>query len=360
MSRPVKFNWKAFVQTIIAWLYYGSGLFALHLRWRCRSGWSLLILTFHRVLAADSPVLQQHLSLRSIIVTQKNFQSLLKFLQKYFRFISLSEFVQGLRQSRHVQGRYCIVTFDDGYRDFLQYAWPVLQAQHLPVTMFLPTALIGASRTFWWDRVYHTCMTIEQVELHATLDGAAPLLQRIVNVPVTQRAPLIYQLIDLLQSWPETKVQALLDNLASRESKNGHLSETANALLNWEEVKTLRKSGVAFGSHTRHHLNLAAISPESLQEEVALSRRDLESMLQEPIDSLSFPGGHFSEAVLEVVAAAGYALAFSTQEGMNRPGEKMLCLRRVNIWDGKLQDFRGRFSPAVFALNLMRADLASH
>jgi len=356
---------KSFLRTAAAWLYYGSGLFALHLWWRRRVGRSVLVLMFHRVLPADSPVLQNHLSLRSIIITAGNFARLLNFLQKHFRFAAMPEVMQPGRQARE---NYCVVTFDDGYHDFLKYAWPILQQDNLPVTMFLPTALIGTSHLFWWDQLYHACMKMEHAVTHAGFGAPAQLaqelaaemfgeiaslLQRIAETPVAGRAPLIYRLVAFIQDWPETRVRALLQNLgAPVESKR--LLEKENALMSWEEIKALRQAGVDFGSHTRHHLNLAAISTAKMLEEVAVSRQELEAKLQEAVDSISFPGGHHSDEVLAAVAEAGYSHAYSTRKGLNRLGEETYRLRRVNIWDEMLQDFRGRFSPAVFALNLMR------
>ena len=361
-----KVNVKSFLRTVAAWLYYGSGLFALHLWWHRRAGRSVLVLMFHRVLPAASPVLQNHLSLRSIIVTAENFSRLLNFLQKHFRFTAMPEILQ---RGQRTKENHCVVTFDDGYNDFLKYAWPILQQNRLPVTMFLPTALIGTSHLFWWDQLYHACMKMENAVsaagfgegsklaqgLAAKMFGEiTALVQRIAGTPVAERAPLIYQLVAFIQDWPERRVRGLLQKLGAPVASE-RLLEKENALMSWNEIKALRQAGVDFGSHTRHHLNLAAVPVAQMREEVALSRQELEAKLQETVDSISFPGGHHSEAVLAAVAEAGYSHAYSTRKGLNRPGEETYRLRRVNIWDETLLDCRGKFSPAVFALNLMRS-----
>ncbi len=362
-----KVSLKSFLRTMAAWLYCGSGLFTLHLWWLRRVGRNVLVLMFHRVLPAGSPVLQKHLSLRSIIITAENFARLLDFLQKHFRFAAMPEVMQHGRQARK---NYCVVTFDDGYHDFLKYAWPILQQNHLPVTMFLPTALIGTSHLFWWDQLYHACMKMENAVtaagcgeptklaqgLAAEMFGEiTTLLQRIASTPVAKRAPLIYRLVAFIQDWPEMRVRALLQKLGA-PVENAHLLEKENALMNWDEIKSLRQAGVDFGSHTRQHLNLAAITAAQMQEEVAFSRQELETKLQETVASISFPGGHHTEEVLGAVAAAGYSHAYSTRKGLNRPGDEIYRLRRVNVWDETLLDFRGRFSAAVFAFNMMRSN----
>jgi len=361
-----KFNLKSFLRTVVAWCYYGSGLFALQLWWHRRVGRNVLVLMFHRVLPADSPVLRQHLALRSIIVTAENFARLLTFLQKHFRFTSMPNV---MRHEPGADEKYCVVTFDDGYRDFLEHAWPILQRHHLPVTMFLPTALMGTTHRFWWDQLYHAGMKMEravapagrsensalQKNLGKEMFGEIPaLLQNLANTPVAERAPLIYKLVALMQDWPETRVRALLQNLQPAETDE-RILERENALMNWNEIQALGKAGVDFGSHTRHHLNLAAIAKTQMQEEVAISRQELATKLQAPVDAISFPGGHHSDEVVQAVTAAGYSHAFSTRKGLNRPGDENYRLRRVNVWDEMLVDFRGRFSAAVFAFNLVRS-----
>jgi peptidoglycan/xylan/chitin deacetylase (PgdA/CDA1 family) len=354
MNSLIDLKRKALLRTIIARFYYGSGLFNLHLWWRFRVKRNVLVLVFHRVLPADSPALQHHLALRSLIVTQENFLQVLKFLQKYFRFLPLPEFWDRARRRVRMPQPCCLITFDDGYQDFLHNAWPILQTHHLPATVFLPTALIGTSHHFWWDELYYLCMHLDVVPTYQPADAVEALVQRLAKLPCAQRQPLVYPLITLVQDWPAEKLQALLTRLASLCRTNGHLPAQANALMNWEEVKALRKSGVHFGSHTRHHLNLATLPAKSLQEEVVCSKQELEAILQEPIEALAFPGGHCSPKVQEAVAEAGYSLACNSRRGIYRPGEDTFDLRRINIWDGMLQDFRGRFSTAVVALNLMR------
>lgn len=361
-----KFKLKSFLRTVVAWCYYDSGLFTLHLWWHHRVGRNVLVLMFHRVLPADSLVLRKHLSLRSIIVTAENFALLLSFLQKHFRFTSMPNVMQ---QGQDADEKYCVVTFDDGYCDFLEHAWPILRRHHLPVTMFLPTALIGTTHHFWWDHLYHVCMKMEhavalagfsensamQQNLFKEMFGElSALLQNIANTPVAERAPLIYELVAFMQDWPETRVGVLLQNLNAAGADERILARE-NALMSWQEIQTLGKAGVDFGSHTRHHLNLTAISKAQMQEEIAISREELATKLQAPVDSISFPGGHHSDDVVNAVTAAGYSHAFSTRKGLNRPGDEIYRLRRVNVWDEMLLDFHGRFSAAVFAFNLMRS-----
>ena len=53
---------------------------------------------------------------------------------------------------RPLPGRAVLITFDDGYLDFLTYAWPLLKSYGFSATVFLVTDEVGRSNS--WDRVY--------------------------------------------------------------------------------------------------------------------------------------------------------------------------------------------------------------
>lgn len=338
--------------TAAAWVYYYSGLFALHLWWLRRRGQTVLILAGHRVLPAGSPVVREHLSLRSIIVTRENLQAAIRFLQRHFAFSGLAELARLEGGAASAGKMLCCLTFDDGYGDFGDHAWPALQTYGVPAVLFVPTALMGTSHSFWWDEVYYHGMKMTRAPDRGIPQDAAALIKQIAVTAPAERPRLIYRVIDLMQDWPWAEVQALCEALAA--GAPGGSWRRYNKLLNWDEIKRLHGQGVEIGSHTRRHINVKNAPPAVLQEEIEVSKRELEAILQEPVMAFSFPGGHMCERAVQAVMQAGYVFSCGTRKGVNRPADGFFRLLRINLWDGMMQDFRGRFSPAVFALNLMR------
>lgn len=101
--------------------------------------------------------------------------------------------------------------------------------------------------------------------------------------------------------------------------------------LSVEELRSLRDAGIEIGSHTLTHPLLTTIAETDRRREVADSRTRLEATLGGAITSFSYPGGDFDGAVEQEVARAGYALAFTTIPGVNRPGARTTALRRTEV-----------------------------
>ncbi len=81
-------------------------------------------------------------------------------------------------------------------------------------------------------------------------------------------------------------------------------------MLGPREIREMAAAGIEFGSHSRRHPNsLTRLSDHALRDEVEGSRRMLESLLQHPVDSFSYPHSGLDARVETAVVAAGYRVA---------------------------------------------------
>jgi peptidoglycan/xylan/chitin deacetylase (PgdA/CDA1 family) len=99
----------------------------------------------------------------------------------------------------------------------------------------------------------------------------------------------------------------------------------------WEEVRALAASGVAIGSHTRHHRRLTELDPTEREIELAGSLAELREKVPEAVAVLAYPNGDHDEAVCAATHQAGYRLAFTTEKGRNGAATDPFRLRRVSI-----------------------------
>jgi hypothetical protein len=106
---------------------------------------NLQILAYHRVNEEEDPFFPA--------LTTAVFEQHMEYLASHFRVLPLVEAVTRL-QTGDIPDNAVVVTFDDGYRDNYQYAFPILQQLSIPATVFLSTAVIGTKTVLWHDRVF--------------------------------------------------------------------------------------------------------------------------------------------------------------------------------------------------------------
>jgi peptidoglycan/xylan/chitin deacetylase (PgdA/CDA1 family) len=103
----------------------------------------MTIVAFHRVsndLASDG-----------LTCSPRKFESFCRFFQRYFTVLSLSEQIVSARAGKRLGGTLSI-TFDDGYRDNLDVAAPILKKLGLPATFFVTTGFVESTIVPFWDR----------------------------------------------------------------------------------------------------------------------------------------------------------------------------------------------------------------
>jgi peptidoglycan/xylan/chitin deacetylase (PgdA/CDA1 family) len=120
--------------------------------------------------------------------------------------------------------------------------------------------------------------------------------------------------------------------------------------MTWDEVKAMRAAGTEIGSHTLAHRDLTGLPPDERLKDLAASKAGLEWRLDAPVKFLAYPFGRFDAPTIAALKQAGYRGAASTLVGLNRPGDDVYALKRINIP-------RSRWGMPEFRLRLIRANV---
>lgn len=98
-------------------------------------------------------------------------------------------------------------------------------------------------------------------------------------------------------------------------------------LMNWKQVREWSEAGFVFGSHTRTHRDLTALSVSQLERELIDSKSEIEDVIGRPVTLLSYPFGRHNERVRDAVRRIGYDAAFSVSGTF---GDRF-AIPRVNV-----------------------------
>jgi peptidoglycan/xylan/chitin deacetylase (PgdA/CDA1 family) len=280
----------------------------------------LAVLTYHRV---DDPSTSPLLYPGLISAQPAEFEEQMRFLASQCRPISLTELLAVRRGEARLEPRSVLVTFDDGYRDFAEHAWPVLKCHGIPATLFVPTAYPGnPDRAFWWDRLYGALVSTGPRGPIATPVGELPL------ATAADRLQAFRRLRGQLQALSHEGAMGLVDEVCAVLGA----PTPASAVLGWPELRALVADGVVLAPHSRSHPLLDRLPREAVRDEIVGSLEDLEREIGVAPPVFAYPGGAQDAYVAGILEGAGFEVAFATTRGTNdlRRAD-WLRLRRINV-----------------------------
>ena len=216
---------------------------------------SLSILCYHRILAeADRHGAGRPYFLRGTAISEDNFAAQMRSVVEHFDVLTEGEVLEWLDGKRALHRRSCWITFDDGYRDVVERAEPVLSQHHLPATAFVTTGVVTDPGSWLpGDRWYATLdrATRDRGSLstggsrwHFDLSVAADYA-RLVDGPERRRYLIA----------PPPEQASLLQNLA--ETLDSRPLAHADLYMTPMLLKQLVAAGWSIGGHGHEHRILA-------------------------------------------------------------------------------------------------------
>lgn len=294
-------------------------------RWfRSRLMGKALILGYHRVAAVEQDPF-------AMCVHPEHFAEQLAVLRRSANPVRLNELPHRL-QTGQLSPRAVVITFDDGYRDNLQYAKPLLERCGIPATVFITTGSLG--RAFWWD-VLEQSLRAPSEPLHRILTALDPDYATATTDPVGLRNDGLAGLRRIYQKLlrlPHHEQQAIVKQIASATTA----TETLNSAptLTEAELKALADDGlIEVGSHSVTHPLLANLPSDKQQHEIVESKAYLEAVVQHPVYGFSYPNGSASADTMQLVREAGYTYACSSTNDVVLPGSNRYSLPRFWVPD---------------------------
>ncbi len=319
-----------------------SGVFARARRYILAKN-GTIVLTFHRVLPPEA--MRETFSPRGMIVAEPTFEVLVQYLQQEFQVVSLSDALTATSSKPKVA-----ITFDDGWRDTAEIAAPILRQAGLPAGVFVCSDRMGMRNPFWPETALRMFRSAQKADalprLYAACVASAP---RLSLVPGESEDDFLEQLKEL----SPVQRRELLRRLEA-EFAAGEAPASCDETMSWEQMDALARSGVVIGSHTANHEILTSVPETELYPELTRSRSDIAARLCRGCVEMSYPNGSWSGAVRNIVARCGYERAYINSPGILRKGADLLAIPRVNVWEGKITDARGRFSATAFEYSIVR------
>ncbi len=259
------------------------------------------------------------------------FEHHLQYLVKHFHVRPLAEIVAALREERPLAPRTVALTVDDGYADFVEHAYPLLQKYEVPATVFVVSDFLDRNSWLWTDAIRHALdattesrLILQAPGVRLKFDlGVSSLRERAwlavcelcLRAAPAERAWLIERLQDALQ--------LTLPVGATPEYR----------AMTWADARRLERDLIEIGSHTCTHPVLSKCSAPEIDHELRESKRVIEQQLRRPISAVAYPHGEpsdYDHRVVRAAQAAGYTCAAVAHGGPIRQDVDFFRLERLS------------------------------
>lgn len=284
------------------------------------------ILTYHRVNDEPDPFFSA--------VPTDVFKRQMAWIAGMYRVMTVEKLVERMRRGGLPRNALAI-TFDDGYRDTLTHAAPILAKYGLPATVFLATGFIGTAEVPWFDRL---AMAFKMTRAPSY---AAPWGETVSLASQAERLRAAARILAHLKQLPDADLRRRLDGLLEDLGVTDQRG-FKNLMLSWDDVHALAGLGFSIGAHTVNHPILSRVSPQRAWTEILGSLTMIESACGRPPWAFAYPNGaseDYTDTVKRLVREAGFTCAVTSRFGVNTRDTSPWELRRGGPWEEHLPTF---------------------
>ncbi len=233
-------------------------------------------------------------------------------------------------------GRFACFTFDDGYSDNFEHAYPIFRRRGLPFAIYVTTSYIDKKMVLWHYMLER--LVLEHDSFGYRLDGQ---IHRFTATTPAEKESLYWELCGRIIACGRERWPQLFESLFAPHDI--HPEQFHDQTMSWAQLETLAADPlVTIGAHTVNHFNLATLDEDEAYDEMLRSKQQLESRLGRPVTHFAYPFGKpesAGEREFRLAARCGFETATTTREGNLFRGhaDHLMALPRIEI-SGRHQD----------------------
>jgi len=236
------------------------------------------ILVYHRVVKDEE--IEEDLEL-GLTVSCSNFEKHIKEIKSKYKICSMDEFVRNLKKKNN---EFMVaITFDDGYKDNLYQALPILTKHEVPASIYVTTRFLNQEVDIWWYELGEVIQNRKEINFKYQEKKFNFLLDN------KKRKFLAYQ--NLMKLFKSLKIDAqneLMEKITNTKKRKNY----SHICLNSEEILMLEKNPlITISSHGHNHQNLKILSDDEVKYEVIKSLEVLENLINRKVKHFAYPFG---------------------------------------------------------------------
>ncbi|HET6996133.1 MAG TPA: polysaccharide deacetylase family protein [Chitinophagaceae bacterium] len=253
------------------------------------------------------------------------FEKIIRLLTRDYHIVSLEGWLQE-KNKRHSRKTLATILFDDGYKDNIEYAAPILKKYKCPASFYIVTGCINKNIPTWTYLLDHAMQQARIPSLILDFDQTPEELKKIT---LTDK-PSLRKIKIWMKRLPNAQRVQVLNSILQQCND---VPVPQNKMMSWTDIRHLQQDGFYIGSHSHTHPMLAALEDEKeIKEELGHSASIIQQKLGIAPLTISYPIGSFDERVTRLAAETGYQYGLAVEQRFFQSGrDSLMTIPRVEL-----------------------------
>ncbi len=260
-------------------------------------------------------------------MTPQLFEKIIKLLSIRYTIKSIEDFF--LNPHEKTSKPIACICFDDGFKDNLEYAAPILLKYKCPASFYVVSSCIDNELPTW---TYELDYSISKTSIKKiSLKGLVPEnLESTVLDSQYEKEQFARKLKPYLKTINDSSRILILQEL----KKQMNDISIPKSMMNWKEVNQLHSAGFIIGSHSVTHPLLGKLqNEEEISKELLFSGQRIEQQIGKFPVTISYPIGSYDERVMRIAKQAGYKLGLAVEQKFaDTITDSLFAIPRVELY----------------------------
>jgi peptidoglycan/xylan/chitin deacetylase (PgdA/CDA1 family) len=273
----------------------------------------------------------------------QHFERCIKFITRNYETVLIEDLA--LTEKIKIKNHFATILFDDGYKDNIEYAAPILKKYNCKASFYVVTDCIDNNYPTWTHLLEHLFQFTSKKELVMDFDFLPPSLQIKRLNDKAQRLSYVKKLKPFLKTLPHEQRNEAIDRIL----KSFDDTEIPSLMMNWNDLMQLKSEGHYIGSHSVSHSMLGTMSDESeIFYELFQSGNRIKEMLHYFPMTISYPVGSYNETTKRLAREAGYKIGLAVKQNVYDPSTcDEFEIPRIELYNEPWWKTRMRISNAL-------------